>query len=379
MKLASTRIGKVMSTRSMVVKNFVTIAFLLNAGCKPTEFQGIDKPAKIASVGFAVSCEQEKTKAAQIKSSETNIVNLAKNCISDGKAEKTPADIVFVVDITASMDDSLNTVKNGVERFAYQLRQDKGWDARFAAIGFRDTVAQTIPFTDEKSLATVTRTWIPNAGEDPQEAGQAALASALQMITKDAEENKTRASVSKIILFIGDAVAFALNGNHKDFSTTELEQAFASVPMALKSKMRFYHSTATQIQGCVLMTLFGCAKLGVSTELAANGQMTNLAQKIGLPGKSFAFPFTESIMLSEFIDEFVPGSSCTLKGSVARDSSGKEIARSDADGSLRLPVSSVGKPFSVEVERCCAVSSNGSTSGGTCNSVKSSIDFKISK
>jgi hypothetical protein len=368
-----------MSFRIKTINRGASLAMLLVVGCKPTEFQAIDKPSKIASVGFPVSCEQEKNKVAVLKSSDTNIINLAKNCVSDGKSEKTPTDIVFVVDITASMDDSLNTVKNGVERFAYQLRQDKGWDARFAAIGFRDQVVQTIPFTDEKSLAGVTRTWIANGGEDPQEAGQAALATALQLISKDAEENKARSSASKIVLFIGDAIGFALNGNHKDFSTTELEQAFASVSPTVKSKMRFYHSTATQIEGCVLMTLFGCAKLGVSTELAANGQMTSLAQKIGLPGKSFAFPFTESIMLSEFIDEFVPGKSCSLRSSVARDTGGKEIARGKEDGTLNLPISAMGKPFSVELERCCAVSNSSAAAGSSCTHSKSSIEFKFTK
>ena len=366
------------------VKTFIggaSIAMLMAVGCKPTEFQTIDKPSKISSVGFPLSCEQEKSKTAQLKSNDTNVINMAKNCLSEGKSEKTPADIVFVVDITASMDDSLNTVKNGVERFAYQLRQDKGWDARFAAIGFRDQVAQIAPFTDEKSLAGVTRSWVPNGGEDPQEAGQAALSAALQLISKDAEENKARASASKIVLFIGDAIAFALNGNHKDFSTSELEQAFASLSPALKSKLRFYHSTATQIERCVMMTLFGCAKMGVSTELAANGQMTALAQKLGLPGKSFAFPFTESIMLSEFMDEFVPGKSCSLRTAVARDSGGKEITRSNEDGTLTLPQSAMGKPFSVEVERCCAVSNSPTATGtgSSCSPSKSSIDFKFTK
>lgn len=355
--------------------NLIRPAQILTAlalfACKPTQFQAVEKPTSVVKIAFPLSCEQEKSKGAKLSSPETSSINVPKSCVSDSKTDKKPADIVFVIDITASMQDSINAVKNGIERFAVQLRQDKGWDARFAAIGFRDQVVQTVPFTDEKNLANVVRGWLANGGEDPQEAGQAALAAALQLLTNDSVSSPDRSSASKIILFIGDAVGFALNGNRQDFSTTQLEQQFAAVPASLKSQMRFYHSTAKQVEGCVLASLFGCARTAFSTELAANGQMTALASKIGLPGRGFEFPFTESILLSEFIDEFVPGQACTLRSAVARDSSGKEIARADANGVLTLARGTAGRAFQVETERCCATAD----AKAKCTPVKNMVSF----
>lgn len=347
--------------------------------CKPTEFSSVLKNDAPAIVGMGVTCEQEKTKLIDAQSSKTNAFKFAKNCVSESKSDKKPADIVFVIDITESMEDSINTVKNGVERFANQLRQDKGWDARFAAIGFRDEVSQIVPFSDEKSLAAVVKRWIADGGDDVQEAGQAALAAAVQLIKQDASANPARANSNKVILFIGDAIGFALNGNHKDFSTSELEQAFATLPANIKTQLKFYHSAAREIEGCVLPTIFGCARRGTSTELAAFGQMSALAQKLGLAGRSFDFPFTESIMLNEFIDEFVPGQACSLVSVVARDAQGKELARGQDSGSITLPPGTAGLGLKFEIERCCAGPANPSGASNTkqsCNNTKTTLDFK---
>lgn len=366
-------------------------ALLSAVACKPTQFQSSnipigkkepvtkkDLPAKVSSVGLPISCEQEKSAEVRLNNAQTSTVNFAKNCVSDGKAERRPADIVFVVDITASMEDSLNTVKNGVERFAMQLRQDKGWDARFAAVGYRDMVTQIVPFSDEKSLAMAIRGWYADGGDDVQEAGQAALAAAVRLLSQDSINNPGRAGASKIILYIADAISYAMNGNHKDFSTTQLEQVFAALPAELRSQMKFYHSTARQVETCSLLTFFGCAQRSMSAELAAHGQLSALSQKIALSGRAFEFPFTESIMLSEFIDEFIPGQSCSLKSAVARDQKGNELARATEGGEMKLPSGVAVQSFMVEVERCCAgapSSPAGSAAPAVCSLSKKTLRF----
>ncbi len=349
----------------------VTLALL--TGCKPTQFQASERPASIMNIGFPVSCEQEKSKTIKLSKSDTNILSFPKNCMIEGKSDKKPADIVFVIDITASMEDSLNTVKNGVERFATRLRQEKGWDARFAAVGYRDQVAQVVPFSDEKTLASTVKSWIADGGNDLQEGGQSGLQAAVQLITQDAAANAARSNASKVILYIADAISFALNGNHKDFSTGELERVFETIPSSLKSQLKFFHSTAQQVEACSLPTIFGCARTALSEELAARGQINALAQKIGLPGKGFEFPFTESIMLSEFMDEFTPDQSCKFNSAIALDAQGKELAKAEESGSLRLPRSAAGKPLQVQVERCC--SGSPSASGSSCSPSKNTVSF----
>lgn len=366
-------------------------ALLSAFACKPTEFQSSNQPvgrkdslakkelpAKVSSVGLPISCEQEKSAEVRLNDAQTSTLNFAKNCVSDGKSERRPADIVFVVDITASMEDSLNTVKNGVERFALQLRQDKGWDARFAAVGYRDMVTQIVPFSDEKSLALAIRGWYADGGDDVQEAGQSALAAAVRLLSQDSVNNPSRAGASKIILYIADAISYAMNGNHKDFSTTQLEQVFAALPAELKTQMKFYHSTARQVETCSLLTFFGCAQRSMSAEYAAHGQLAALSQKIALSGRAFEFPFTESIMLSEFMDEFIPGQACSLKSVVARDQKGNELARVGQGGDMRLPSGAAAQSFIVEVERCCAgapAAPAGSAAPAVCSTNKKTLQF----
>ncbi|NBX16346.1 MAG: VWA domain-containing protein [Proteobacteria bacterium] len=326
------------------------------ASCKPTQFVSAQKPSALSSTGIPLSCEQEKSKSIQLKSGEAIVLNLPKNCLSEGKSDKKPADIVFVVDITASMEDSLNTVKNGVGQFALRLRQEKGWDARFAAIGYRDRVVQMIPFTDESTLASSAKGWYADGGDDLQEAGQSALETAVKLIVQDAQANPARAKSDKVILYIADAISFALNGNHRDFSTAELESVFRAVPADLKSQLKFYHSTAKEVEACTLPTMFGCARKALSEDYAARKQMTALASNLGLRSKGFEFPFTESIMLSEFIDEFTPDRSCSLKSAFVKNAKGQEVAKTDDKGALKLPRTESGNPLSLEIERCCSSS-----------------------
>lgn len=362
----------------------------LALGCKKTSFQSIESKPDFTRVSQSLNCDDEKQTNIEIKNPKTNALMLAKSCSVDASSSKTPADIIFVIDITGSMEDSLNTVKNGVERFATKLRQDKGWDARFAAIGFRDKIAAQVPFTDEKSLTDRVQDWEADGGDDPQEGGQFALAAAVEMLNRDASSTPDRASATKHILFIGDAVGFDLNNDHQDFSTGRLERIFAAIPETLKSKIKFHYSAAREVPICERASFFGCARMGKSEKLAAYGQISQLAKNINIPGKSFDFPFTENILLNEFIDEFTPGQSCSLKSAIIKDASGNEVGKIGESGSFDFPKGIKLSSFNVEVERCCAALStrqsaassdpvSKATPGPNCRSEKRNFGLLLKK
>lgn len=361
---------------------FASIVSLL--ACKPNSFQSIDNQKEATKTSESFSCEDEKSKTISLKNAKANVLQLSKSCSMDASSSKTPADIVFVIDVTGSMEDSLNAVKNGVEQFALRLRQDKGWDARFAAIGYRDAVTAQVPFTDEKNLALQLRNWEADGGNDPQEAGQAGLAAALEVLTRDFTNKPERATASKTILFIGDAITYSVNNDHLDFSTGQLERLFDAAPAQLKSQMRFYYSAAREVDQCLATSLFGCAKMGKSTKFAAQPQISAFAQKIGLPGKGFEFPFTESILLTEFVDEFTPGQSCTLKSALVKDASGREIGRIGENGRFDVPRGVSSNPLNIEVERCCAAPASPSAKAGAASPVANSCklvksNFSVAK
>ncbi|MEN9528532.1 MAG: von Willebrand factor type domain [Pseudomonadota bacterium] len=343
-----------MNSRARPSLLFTALALLaISAGCKQTNFASVDNDPKQTKLSQTLSCSDEKQKSVSLKSLKTNEINFSKSCTSEASSTRTPADIVFVIDITGSMEDSLNAVKNGVEKFALGLRQDKGWDARFAAVGYRDNIAAQVGFTDEKNLAAQIASWKAIGGNDAQEAGQLGLATAVEILTRDLAANPSRSAASKNILFIGDAISYALNNDHFDFSTTQLERVFAGLPAELRSKMKFYHSAAKEIEQCLRPALFGCAETGRSSKFAAYEQITALAKKLELPGKGFDFPFTESILLKEFMDEFTPGQACTFKSATIRDSTGKEIALVNESGTYELPRNLQMNSLNIEVERCC--------------------------
>ena len=274
---------------------------LFSHGCKKTTYQGIDSVPEFSRLSQDISCSEEASGQIEIKNSKTNSFLLSKSCGTDASSQKTPADIVFVIDITESMEDSLSAVKNGVERFANRLRQEKGWDARFAAIGFRDSIVAQTPFADEKKLTESIRVWEAEGGDDLPEAGQFALAASVEMLTRDHATTPERTTASKNIFFIGDAISYALNNDHKDFSTVRLERIFSSIPETLKSNLKFYHSSAREVEVCTRITFLGCIQSKLSEEYAAFKQLTEFSKKANLNGKAFDFPFTETIMLNEFL------------------------------------------------------------------------------
>jgi hypothetical protein len=357
-------------------------------GCKPTSFQSINVKSERTKASQSLSCTDERTDQLRLKNAKTEIIQLSKSCQSDASAAKTPADIVFVIDITGSMDDSLNAVKNGVEQFAMRLRQDKGWDARFAAIGYRDDIAAQVGFTDEKSLSEQIRLWQAKGGADLQEAGQTALAAAVDLLTADLTAAPARVDASKSILFIGDAITYALNRNHFDFTTTQLESVFSAAPKPLKDKLRFYYSAAKEVSICEMATPFGCARFSKSSENAAHSQISSLALKLGLSGRGFEFPFTESILLNEFSEEFMPGQMCQLKTAKIKDSAGKPLGDTGESGTFELPSSFKGKTLTFDVERCCALpstaksadkkaDSSSASASASCNSSKNTFTLNL--
>jgi hypothetical protein len=349
---------KVINTRELTLAVGLC-GLLAQTSCKQNQFQSNQKISQPVKVSQSVSCSDEKSVNIRLKNKKTNEFVLSKSCSLDASTTKTPADIVFVIDITGSMEDSLNTVKNGVEQFALRLRQDKGWDARFAAVGYRDAVVSQIAFADEKTLTQQIQSWEADGGRDPQEAGQQGLKTALDIITADSVSNPARANASKTILYIADAVAYAPSGLHSDFSTNMLEESFSKIPQPLKSQLRFYHSTAKEVDQCLETSIFGCTRKGKSPQYAAYPQISQFAQRIALPGKGFEFPFSESILLNEFVDEFTPEQSCVLTGATVKDKSGKELGRISNEGRFETTaaIAAAGE-LTFEVDRCCSAAAN---------------------
>ncbi|MEY2986758.1 MAG: von Willebrand factor type domain, partial [Pseudomonadota bacterium] len=161
-----------------------------------------------------LGCEDElRTIPARLaisKSAGEQVVSLTHMCklqveTLSTSTSKHPTDIVFAIDITASMDPNINAIKNSVVRFAEAL-ESRAWDARFAAVGFRDSIGPTINFTNADSLSNTlnSRSWGASSGGNEQEYSQGGIAKAIDMLISDTSSNPDRAKADKIVLMVTD-------------------------------------------------------------------------------------------------------------------------------------------------------------------------------
>lgn len=236
---------------------------------------------------FELPCDLEDTQGTLptlAKDGASHAVNLQASCArtsttSAAREVKEPVDIVFVLDVTQSMETTIGTVKSSVAKFANTLAM-RGWDARFAAVGFRDTVDHTVPFTDSATISFQVGAWSARGGDDDQENGQDGLRSALELLRGG------RASAKKAILFVTDNPSYASAANHADFSVATLA---AQMKAGLPAGARLFCSVPTN---------------AVVPHASPARQCDDLRARSGLGGENFAFPLTPSVFLDKFAGRF---------------------------------------------------------------------------
>lgn len=295
-------------------------------------------PGKGSAIGDfnlqQLGCEDEtRTVPAKIsihKSPSEQVVSLTHICKLQVETEtmsssKYPADIVFVIDITGSMQPNINAIKDNVVRFAREL-ENRSWDARFAAVGFRDSIEGEVQFTDAEQLRTKINDWSADKGGDAQEFSQGGIVKALDMLLEDLSDNPNRAKADKIILMVTDNPGFEyVSRNKNSFSTDNLEQRIQQSSMSL-TRLKFYHSTPTSEQ-------FRSTRSFVRPNREPREQYNNLIKNTGVIGAALEYPLSEDVILNQFVETFEPvratvERSCRITELEVRDSNG--MVRSDA-------------------------------------------------
>ena len=263
---------------------------------------------------------------------------------------KDPLDFVFVLDITGSMGPNINAVKDGVKGFAQKM-SEKGWDANFAAVGYRDTVDKKTNFMNAAALSTEVSSWSASGGGDDQEAGQLGIQSAVSQIVKEGRSNS-----KKIILLVSDVIFFA-GTNHNDFTVTALSKEIKDL-------------------GIKGLEIYCSVPIGVFP-ITPIQQCNNLRQESAIPGANIPFPLKQEALIGEFaarIEENKVSESmqCRLSNVKITDLTGaiilnEEIPASSAGETISLPLGDAAKvralstSAKVEMERCC--NRNGSAPG----------------
>lgn len=126
-------------------------------------------------------------------SSRINTISLAKD--SSGGADA--ADIVFVLDITGSMTDEINSVKQNIVEFANTLASG-GTDYRLGMVTFLDYIGKKYPFTKDVNLfkGYISALYADGGDDEPENSLQALL---------EASQFPFRSNSRRILIWITDA------------------------------------------------------------------------------------------------------------------------------------------------------------------------------
>lgn len=364
------------------------------------------------SLNLQVPCSTQSAPENLASESDKVTISIKNDCsellkTQSSQNKKVPADIVFVLDISGSMQPFIEVIKTNIVQFSKNLTS-KGFDSRFAAVGYRDTVDNKIPFTTAESLSTQLVSWKAGGGVDKQEAGQLGIHAALDLFSSDLAAMPDRASADKVMLFVTDAISF--NGtNHSDFSINDLASRMANLKNSTLQRLKFYHSAcdkpipvssvaspAPGTTGLVALPAYECDTVPGSGGSATSAlmpavQMKNLLDASKVPGTGFDFPLTGDVFLNQFGSEFASieieekhvcflTDAKLVKGTVEVESfKTKDLTEARAKYNIEKQIS-----FAKSLEngsyvfagsRCCVAESAAATS--TC-SKKSSFAYNIS-
>jgi hypothetical protein len=294
-------------------------------------------------------------------SANEQLFELPTTCKSNVESEKlssskNPTDIVFVLDITGSMQVNINAIKSNVVGFASAIEQ-KGWNARFAAVGFRDAIESRHTFSDASALAIKLGSWGAGGGGDSQEFSQGGVLEALKMFDSDGASNPALMKSDKVILLVTDNPGWDPSSrNHGNFDTKSLETAIQD-SAAKFPRLKFFHSTPKK-------------SADPAFSLSPQEQYNDVLNNTGVSGSALDYPITDDVFLKQFVEKFEPVKekremNCKLTSAEVRDLSG--IVRSDAfklaegkeQQQARITKKVIEKSSLAQIiaERCCSLPS----------------------
>ena len=120
-----------------------------------------------------------------------------------------PVNILYLIDITGSMQETIDAVKNSLVQFAAHLHKNY-WDARFGVIGFKDQLANfkisSKFYENVHDLENLLKDWRAEGGGNYPEGGLTALEQGMRLLLEEQKKFPAR-KAHNIILYISDAVA----------------------------------------------------------------------------------------------------------------------------------------------------------------------------
>lgn len=320
---------------------------------------------------FTVSCLMESLNKSEAYPLERKALNyrfsFEKSC-PDLRRERVvqdvtkPLNMMLVIDITGSMDKSLDAVKKGVLDLARNLKS-RGWDIQFAAIGFADDFREfrVADFNDPEVFQVEIGSWKTVDGKDFQEAGQHALSLALdKMVLHRKKTGSERKDAEDVLLYISDNVAYSERSEqHTDFSTQDLAEKLQRIKKEDLKTLKIYNSIPMEVP----------EREQVEGAPAPRAQFEELLKKAGIEGgESLKFPVDLEV-LSVFQNRYqrtvsAPALPCFVESLSLQSAKNQGVASASSFSSdlRKMDLSSIAFEVSqdakttdyvLEIHRCC--------------------------
>lgn len=206
--------------------------------------------------------------------------------------------IMFVIDVTASMQSSIDSIKNGITTLSDSLTASN-WQAKFAAVGFRDKADQMLQtaLLDAKSFSIFLAgsEWqATGGGADYEENGQEAILTGVKRLSELAAKENRQNGLS-VLVYISNAPGYHFSGDKNNYDTAELAALLNEETKNLP-KFRFYYSVDSRF-----------LPDGVNNKTGAphpDVQMQELVSQLTVTEfKKLYYPFTTSV-LNDFTKNF---------------------------------------------------------------------------
>ncbi len=211
----------------------------------------------------------------------------ASGSIPEASKATGKADIVFVIDVTGSMRDAINNVKNNVNLFAEKLTSDYNIDANFGLVEFQDITYDGLDSTIRHK--NMTSNWFTNVDSYKTEIGKLVLGDGGDAPETDIDgiENARRidwrSDAAKFIILVTDT--YHKNNNRYGISNlNELADLLAAdgiITSAITSNSSYY-STLTEKTGGLYGYIYGDfynILLGLADKI---GEVTNQGEWVFL-------------------------------------------------------------------------------------------------
>lgn len=363
-------------------------------------------PVQVGAVDVNVSCEEEvanKGASRSLSTSPSNMSVYVQNVCSDRATVQDdsgkPIDVVFVLDVTGSMETNLSTIKNNIIEFTQALEQ-RGGNGRFAAVGFRDegdnfpdsppaTIDDMIGFTSASDFKTKISKWVAKSGSTSPEWGLMGISKGLDLLASDAQSNAARRGAVKAIFYVSDHVAYLRHTLPWDFDR-DLDDLLAKIVHVRATSvpaLRFYYSASTER---------GIDYNNDPRFIPAAEQMGRLLTRSQMTGKGYPYPFAKNSFLIDFLNDInrayvQADTTCyprfanlyDAKNSVitgVQFASLQGVNSASADGKRTRvnssAISTSAASFAVNTERCCVIPGKEST---CVKSKHASVPFSVGK